>query len=53
MADKFIRIVVTVPPVMADRVNRYLAEDRLNTTGMDRSQLVREAVDEYLNQKGA
>lgn len=53
MAEKLIRVLITVTPEMADRLGAYVSSEEARREGIaDRTQVVRNAINQYLNQKG-
>jgi len=53
MAEKLVRILITIPPEMAERLGEYVASEEARRSGVtDRTQTIREAINLYLQQKG-
>lgn len=47
------KITTDVPQEMKDRIDRYLSSEGARASGMiDRAQLIREALNDYLSRKG-
>ena len=53
MAERLVRMLITVTPEMAERLGAYVCSEEARRAGIaDRTQVVRNAINEYLNQKG-
>jgi len=54
MAEKLVRMLITLTPEMAERLGAYVSSEEARRSGVsDRAQVVRESINQYLTQKGA
>lgn len=54
MAERLVRMMITLPPEMAERLGAYAASDEAKRSGItDRVTVIRLAVADYLTKRGA